>query len=299
MSMGLEKLLLTNEIHKENEGNWFFSWDAVKTKTPSRQQGMGYDEELKLRRDAVRFMKNLANAAYEEKYRRKYFSTCIVKVLATSTVWLHRFFMIHPFQLFDRYDVAAACFYLASKAEDQPLNLSVMSIHCVEILERLGVGVGRSAEEIETSSIFYSFLFVDGVEKNIVEGNLGTTFCVRIHPRKLAIIFITWACNQEGFALNNWKHKAASSKMTHWLQAFNLKEEEVESLLEEHTEHLRLDNAEKEQLKKNELRRARFNPTPTTSVHTILAELRQEPIVDKNANFQFDFNVQKNNGVTF
>ena len=68
--------------------------------------------------------------------------------------------------------------------------------------------------------------------------SLGTTFCIRVNPRKLAIVFIAWACQHEQFPLDNWKNKGENCTLTNWLQSFNIKEELVSELYQEYLNHL-------------------------------------------------------------
>eukprot|EP01031_Cornospumella_fuschlensis_P034871 gene34871-42227_t len=45
------------------------------------------------------------------------------KIMSTAAVYFHRFFMFHSFTSDNRYPVALACIFLASKVEERPIKL--------------------------------------------------------------------------------------------------------------------------------------------------------------------------------
>ena len=65
-----------------------------------------------------------------------------------------------------------------------------------------------------------------------------------MNPRKLAIVFIAWACQQEQFPLDIWKNKGEKCTLTNWLHSFNIKEELVSELYQEYLEHTAKDKEE-------------------------------------------------------
>ena len=112
MSLGLEKLLLTSGAQKQNEEYWYYSRQVVKTNTPSRREGMSFADESRIRRSAVRFIGKLAEEVYHNWVTRcnginiqlqNMLPGIITRVHTTASVWFHRFFMVHPMQIFDPY----------------------------------------------------------------------------------------------------------------------------------------------------------------------------------------------------
>ncbi|CAG5099979.1 Oidioi.mRNA.OKI2018_I69.XSR.g16785.t1.cds [Oikopleura dioica] len=93
---------------KKVEERWFFSKNEIED-TPSASDGIGHYDELRYRQHA-------ANLIQECGKQLKLAQLPI----NTAIVFSHRFFMVHSFKKFNKYDVAAAALFLASKVEESP-----------------------------------------------------------------------------------------------------------------------------------------------------------------------------------
>lgn len=51
---------------------------------------------------------------------------CNRRIVSTASVYFHRFFVFHSFYTNDRFDVALACLFLASKVEEWPVKLDIL-----------------------------------------------------------------------------------------------------------------------------------------------------------------------------
>lgn len=97
-------------IKKEDEvkERWFFSKSEIE-ETPSAADGISQFDELRYRQHA-------ANLIQECGKQLKLAQLPI----NTAIVFIHRFFMVHSFKKFNKYDIAAAALFLASKVEESP-----------------------------------------------------------------------------------------------------------------------------------------------------------------------------------
>lgn len=106
-----------------HEDRWYFSKDQLEN-TPSKRFGIDADKELSYRQIA-------ANLIQEMGQRLHTTQLCI----NTAIVYMHRFYMYHPFTLFHRNAMATACLFLAAKNEEQPrklehvLKVSIICLH--------------------------------------------------------------------------------------------------------------------------------------------------------------------------
>jgi len=106
-----------------HEDRWYFSKDQLEN-TPSKRVGIDADKELSYRQNA-------ANLIQEMGQRLHTTQLCI----NTAIVYMHRYFMYHPFTLFHRNAMATACLFLAAKNEEQPrklehvLKVSIICLH--------------------------------------------------------------------------------------------------------------------------------------------------------------------------
>ncbi|XP_025416240.1 cyclin-T1 [Sipha flava] len=106
-----------------HEDRWYFSKEQLEN-TPSKRFGIDADKELSYRQIA-------ANLIQEMGQRLHTTQLCI----NTAIVYMHRFYMYHPFTLFHRNAMATACLFLAAKNEEQPrklehvLKVSIICLH--------------------------------------------------------------------------------------------------------------------------------------------------------------------------
>jgi hypothetical protein len=88
--------------------NWFFDKIELK-KTPSVQDGIGFEVEQRYRREGARFIIKVGS-----KMNLRY------DTMATGVVYFHRFYMCHSFKDFPRFVTACCCLFLAGKVEETP-----------------------------------------------------------------------------------------------------------------------------------------------------------------------------------
>ncbi|XP_050437370.1 cyclin-T1-like [Adelges cooleyi] len=106
-----------------HEDRWYFTKEQLEN-TPSKRFGIDADKELSYRQFA-------ANLIQEMGQRLHTTQLCI----NTAIVYMHRFYMYHPFTLFHRNSMATACLFLAAKNEEQPrklehvLKVSIICLH--------------------------------------------------------------------------------------------------------------------------------------------------------------------------
>lgn len=123
-----------------HEDRWYFSKEQLEN-TPSKRFGIDADKELSYRQIA-------ANLIQEMGQRLHTTQLCI----NTAIVYMHRFYMYHPFTLFHRNAMATACLFLAAKNEEQPRKLEhvlKVSIICLHKQQ------GHSFHQIDNKSEVY------------------------------------------------------------------------------------------------------------------------------------------------
>ena len=119
-------------------------------RSPSRRDGIASALEKQYRRETCEFAHNCAT-------RLELFSTRHRDgrlVLATAQVFFHRFFAVKSFQDHDRFLVAQACVFLASKVEEHPQRLQEILLAFHE--ERHGLK--RGAGTLDPTSAEYAQL---------------------------------------------------------------------------------------------------------------------------------------------
>lgn len=124
VSFGLTlRLIVFRVVSAMHEDRWYFSKEQLEN-TPSKRSGIDADKELSYRQIA-------ANLIQEMGQRLHTTQLCI----NTAIVYMHRFYMYHPFTLFHRNAMATACLFLAAKNEEQPrklehvLKVSIICLH--------------------------------------------------------------------------------------------------------------------------------------------------------------------------
>ncbi|MCO5549925.1 hypothetical protein L7F22_003402 [Adiantum nelumboides] len=92
----------------------YVSRSQIMSVSPSRQHGIDFQREERLRRRYVRFIRELGITLRLPQH----------PTIATATVLCHRFFMQQSHSLNDSLLIASACLFLATKSEDSPCTLS-------------------------------------------------------------------------------------------------------------------------------------------------------------------------------
>eukprot|EP00250_Pteridium_aquilinum_P003778 c14068_g1_i1 orf=803-2041(-) len=101
----------------------YIARDEIEEKSPSRKDGIDSSKEYELRKSYCTFLKDLGG-----KLRMPHV------VIATSTVFSHRFFLYQSHHKNDRYTIATACMFLAGKVEEarRALEEVVLVSYCLQ-----------------------------------------------------------------------------------------------------------------------------------------------------------------------
>jgi len=118
-----------------NSQEWLFTKEFLEDAKADRFGGKSLDakKEKENRFKTIWFIKDLSHtlrpgSKETQKERKKEeeadFDIRNLKVLWTACAFFHRFFVFHSFDSHNRFAVAVACLFLASKVEEKPLRLS-------------------------------------------------------------------------------------------------------------------------------------------------------------------------------
>lgn len=94
--------------NKEIKNRWFFGKDQI-LDTPSKRDGIERYDELRYRQNAANLIQDCGKKLIVPQL-----------TINTAIVFMHRFFMLHSFKKYDKYDIAAASLFLAAKVEENP-----------------------------------------------------------------------------------------------------------------------------------------------------------------------------------
>uniref|UniRef100_A0A1I7TPP0 Cyclin N-terminal domain-containing protein n=1 Tax=Caenorhabditis tropicalis TaxID=1561998 RepID=A0A1I7TPP0_9PELO len=94
---------------------WLTKKDFMINRTPSRRDGMSYEEEMRRRQTGGLFIYEIMLTLSHGKGEHG--------MSGVAITLLHRFFNVHSLRHIDVRDVAAACVFLAGKNEDSPKKL--------------------------------------------------------------------------------------------------------------------------------------------------------------------------------
>lgn len=108
-------LTITN---MEDQNRWYYKKSQL-VDTPSRRCGIDSDKELGYRQQLANFIQDMGQKLQVQQL-------CI----NTAIVYMHRFFMCHSFQAFNKHSMASACVFLAAKVEEQPRKLE----HVIKVI---------------------------------------------------------------------------------------------------------------------------------------------------------------------
>lgn len=112
---------------QENQQDWIFSEEFLRE---SASMHNGYDErqDKENRYKTIWFIEDLAKKIESVKQNRK--------IVSAASVFFHRFYAFHSFKNFNRFKMAIACFFLASKVEECVVKLKDI-IHAYYSLKKL------------------------------------------------------------------------------------------------------------------------------------------------------------------
>lgn len=105
--------------------------------TPSKRDGIERYDELRYRQNAANLIQDCGKKLIVPQL-----------TINTAIVFMHRFFMLHSFKKYDKYDIAAASLFLAAKVEENPRKVE----HVLKTREEWG----KSGEvQLDTQSEEY------------------------------------------------------------------------------------------------------------------------------------------------
>lgn len=113
---------------------WFFTNDQI-LDTPSKKDGIERYDELRYRQNAANLIQDCGKRLNVPQL-----------TINTAIVFMHRFFMLHSFQKYDKYDIAAASLFLAAKVEENPRKVE----HVLKTREEWGSKNGSTDFDIKS-----------------------------------------------------------------------------------------------------------------------------------------------------
>lgn len=120
-------------------GRWFYDRNAIQNHTPSRRDRIDAFDELRFRQTAASFIQECGK-------QLQLTQLCI----NTAIVFMHRFFMMHSFKRFDKFDIAASSLFLAAKVEETPRKIN----HVIEVRDKIA-NKGQKIPRPDTNSDEY------------------------------------------------------------------------------------------------------------------------------------------------
>jgi len=129
-----------NQVSSRNRsGRWFYDRNHIENLTPSRKAGIDAFDELRYRQTAASFIQECGKSLQLTQL-------CI----NTAIVFMHRFFMMHSFKRFDKFDIAASSLFLAAKVEETPRKIN----HVIEVRDKI-TNKGQRIPKPDTNSDEY------------------------------------------------------------------------------------------------------------------------------------------------
>ncbi|KAK3869464.1 hypothetical protein Pcinc_025233 [Petrolisthes cinctipes] len=104
------------------EERWYFTKEDLNN-SPSRRCGVDAEKELSYRQQGANLIQDMGQRLQVNQL-----------AINTAIVYMHRFYMFHPFTRFHRNAIAPAALFLAAKVEEQPRKLEhviKVAYHCL------------------------------------------------------------------------------------------------------------------------------------------------------------------------
>jgi hypothetical protein len=102
------------------QDNWLITPEQLRDETPSRFDGLSYEQEMHLRTQACFHVDRLRNCRRPSEATLDFIKQHVV---STAKLLLHRFYTQHSFKTHAYEDVALAALFLAAKVEDRPIKV--------------------------------------------------------------------------------------------------------------------------------------------------------------------------------
>lgn len=218
---------------------WYFDKKELKS-TPSIQDGLDYNTELRYRREGARLILDIGN-----KMGLRF------DTIWTGVLYFHRFYMFRSFKDFPRYVTATCCLFLAGKVEETPkkckdlIKFARMLLDDIKfaqfgedpreevmILERILLQTMNFDLQVDHS---YSYLLryakniknVDDAKKQkmvqmawtFINDSLQTTLHLQWEPDVIAVALMFLASRLTKLEIKDWVGRDPSVKVK-WFEAF-------------------------------------------------------------------------------
>lgn len=108
-----------------NDNTWLFKLEEISGSTPSRRDGITYEQELVSRAKGVNFIIQVAAALQLPRM-----------TVYTASVFLHRFYMRCSIKKYHYYDIGGACLFLATKVEESTRRAREVAIACTRVASK-------------------------------------------------------------------------------------------------------------------------------------------------------------------
>ncbi|KLT45213.1 hypothetical protein CC85DRAFT_255491 [Cutaneotrichosporon oleaginosum] len=117
------------------ESQWLFDLDELEMKTPSRDAGFSFDQELEARKQTILFMRSLWLRVAAKLHETDPEVTPGKAVITLGAILVHRFYMRRSVGDFSPSILAPVILFLASKVEEAPLKLRHIINACLAKFE--------------------------------------------------------------------------------------------------------------------------------------------------------------------
>lgn len=218
---------------------WYFDKKELKN-TPSIQDGLDYETELRYRREGARLILDIGN-----KMGLRF------DTIWTGVIYFHRFYMFRSFKDFKRYVMASCCLFLAGKVEETPKKCKDIIHHAKNLLDDVKFAqFGESPREevmilerilLQTMNfdlqVDHSYSYLLKFAKNIknvndekkqkmvqmawtfINDSLQTTLHLQWEPDVIAVALMFLASRLTKLEIKDWVGKDPAVKMK-WFEAF-------------------------------------------------------------------------------
>lgn len=112
-------------IKQMNANSWMFKPEELVKATPSRSEGVLYEQELVSRAKGVNFIIQVASSLQLPRM-----------TVFTAAVFLHRFYMRCSIKKYHYYDIGGACLFLATKVEESTRRAREVAIACTKVASK-------------------------------------------------------------------------------------------------------------------------------------------------------------------
>lgn len=174
--------------------SWILGADFLR-QSPSRADDISEEGEKRYRRETVI---NMEKAGESLKFPRA--------AKATAQVFFHRFYALHSFKKFQRFDIAVTCLFLAGKVEEHPRKLETIIQCCHQIWNRLAQPTLKLDSE-DYEKLRETML---RTERQLLH-TMAFDLCVK-HPYKDLFEIVKNLC-QKGLILDTQKRDFAKSAL--------------------------------------------------------------------------------------